>query len=56
MKQLQNDLRARYVKPALKTFSISVEANVCQGGSPIPEFLNGGILGGGNDDFDFFEF
>jgi len=30
MKQSQNDFRARYEKPALKFFRISLEGGVCQ--------------------------
>ena len=49
MKQEQNTQRSRYERPALKTFSISVEANVCQGGSPLPDYIPGGII---DNDFD----
>ena len=52
MKELTN-VRARYEKPMLKFFRVSLEATCCQALSNPPMGYPGTGLG---EDFDYFEF
>ena len=44
MKQDFKNVRARYEKPALKEFSISVEGYICLSGEDLQDVRNGGEI------------
>lgn len=44
MKKETNTLRARYERPVLKTFSVSVEGYICLSGEGLQEVRDGGEI------------